>query len=89
MNGGYIMKHLDKAGDAFDALNKEMDAKLTENIDQDKLNIDDIENKIMDKLESMIEAKLNSSPATNDDTDGDETSDENNNDEKGDNADED
>ncbi len=82
------MKHLDKAGDAFDALNKEMDAKLTESVDQDKINIDDIENKIMDKLESMIEAKLNSSPATNDEG-VDETPEENNNDEKGDNEDED
>ena len=81
------MKHLDKAGDAFDALNKEMDAKLTENVDQDKINIDDIENKIMDKLESMIEAKLNSSPANNDDG-VDETPIEKN-EEKGDNTDED
>lgn len=81
------MKHLDKAGDAFDVLNKEMDAKLSETKDQDAINIDDIENKIMDKLESMIEAKLNSSPANDEGVD--ETPDENNNDEKGDNEDED
>ncbi len=82
------MKHLDNAGDAFDALNKEMDAKLTETVDQDKVNIDEIENKIMDKLESMIEAKLNSSPASNDDG-VENTPNDNNDEEKGDETDED
>lgn len=70
------MKHVDKVCDAFDALNKEMDVKYDHadglSNDQDSINIDEIENKIMDKLEKLIENKLGSNssepnePETND-----------------------
>lgn len=60
------MKNKDKICDAFDNLNKELDAKLTNesganaNLDEDSLDIDKIENNIMDKLEKMIDNKLGS-----------------------------
>lgn len=60
------MKNKDKICDAFDALNQEMDAKLTNdsganaNFDQDSIDIDAIENSIMDKIEKMIDNKLGS-----------------------------
>ena len=65
------MKNKDKICEAFDNLNKELDAKLTPNegvnSDQDSINIDKIENNIMDKLEKMIDSKLNTLNATNED----------------------
>lgn len=60
------MKNKDKICDAFDNLNKELDAKLTNdsgasaNLDQDSIDIDAIENSIMDKIEKMIDNKLGS-----------------------------
>lgn len=60
------MKNKDKICDAFDALNKELDAKLTNdsgasaNLDQESIDIDVIENSIMDKIEKMIDNKLGS-----------------------------
>lgn len=64
------MKYKDKICDAFDALGKELDAKYDQELngvrDQDSINIDEIENKIMEKIDKMVETKLNSmTPATN------------------------
>ena len=65
------MKNKDKICEAFDSLNKELDAKLTPNesanLDQDSIDIDKIENNIMDKLEKMIDSKLSTLNATNED----------------------
>lgn len=64
--GDNNMKNKDKICDAFDALNKELDAKLTNdsgasaNLDQESIDIDVIENSIMDKIEKMIDNKLGS-----------------------------
>ena len=63
------MKNKDKICEAFDALSKEMDAKLTDNTesiarDQDSIDIDAIENSIMDKIEKMIETKLSTLTVT-------------------------
>lgn len=65
------MKNKDKICEAFDALSKEMDAKLVDNPestvrDQDSIDIDAIENSIMDKIEKMIETKLSTLNVTND-----------------------
>ena len=60
------MKNKDKICEAFDALSKEIDAKLTNdsganaNFDQESIDIDAIENSIMDKIEKMIDNKLGS-----------------------------
>jgi len=64
------MKYKDKICDAFEALGNELDAKYGQETngvrDQDSINIDKIENKIMEKIDKMVESKLNSmTPATN------------------------
>lgn len=64
------MKYKDKICDAFEALGNELDAKCDQEIngvrDQDSINIDKIENNIMEKIDTMIENKLNSmTPAPN------------------------
>ena len=64
------MKYKDKICDAFEALGNELDAKYDQEIngvrDQDSISIDEIENKIMEKIDKMVETKLNSiTPATN------------------------
>ena len=63
------MKYKDKICDAFEALGNELDAKYDQELngvrDQDSINIDEIENKIMEKIDKMVETKLNSiTPAT-------------------------
>lgn len=84
------MKNKDKICEAFDNLNKELDAKLTPNeganIDQDSIDIDKIENSIMDKLEKMIDSKLSALNATNEDEPVIDVAQDNEN--KGDNTDE-
>ena len=64
------MKYKDKICDALEALGNELDAKYDQELngvrDQDSINIDDIENKIMEKIDKMVEIKLNSmTPAIN------------------------
>ena len=64
------MKYKDKICDAFEVLNNELDAKCDQETngvrDQDSIDIDEIENKIMEKIDKMVESKLNSmTPATN------------------------
>ena len=64
------MKYKDKICDAFEALGNELDAKYDLEFnkirDQDSINIDEIENKIMEKIDKMVETKLNSmTPASN------------------------
>lgn len=58
------MKYKDKICDAFEALGNELDAKYDQETngvrDLDSINIDDIENKIMEKIDKMVETKLNS-----------------------------
>lgn len=83
------MKNKDKICEAFDNLNKELDVKLTPNeganVDQDSIDIDKIENNIMDKLEKMIDSKLSTLNATNEDESINEAQDNEN---KGDNTNE-
>ncbi len=64
------MKYKDKICDEFEALGNELNAKYDQETsgdsDQDSINIDEIENKIMEKIDKMVESKLNSmTPATN------------------------
>lgn len=65
------MKNKDKICDAFEALSREIDAKLTPNeganVDQESIDIDAIENSIMDKIEKMIDSKLSTLNVTNED----------------------
>lgn len=88
------MKNKDKICDALDALNAELDAKLTNdsganaNIDQDSLDIDKIENNIMDKLEKMIDSKLGSLAVDNKVNDIESPTQETLENEKGDKTDE-
>lgn len=77
------MKNKDKICEAFDALSKEMDAKLTDDTesitrDQDSIDIDAIENSIMDKIEKMIETKLSTLTVTNEDESIEQTQDNKN-----------
>ena len=61
------MKYKDKICDAFEKLNQELDAKYAQSDgveDNESININDIEDKIMDKIEKMIESKL--TPASSD-----------------------
>lgn len=61
------MKYKDKICDAFDNLNKELDAQYAQSDgveDNDSININDIEDKIMDKIEQMIESKLTPAPSS-------------------------
>lgn len=85
------MKNKDKICEAFEALSKEMDAKLTptnesKSIDEESIDIDAIENSIMDKIEKMIETKLSTLTVTNEDEPIEQAQDNEN---KGDNNNED
>lgn len=76
------MKYKDKICDAFEALGNELDAKYDQELngvrDQDSINIDDIENKIMEKIDKMVESKLNSmTPVTNESDTNDQAGNEN------------
>ena len=76
------MKYKDKICDAFEAIGNELDAKYDQELngvrDQDSINIDEIENKIMEKIDKMVETKLNSiTPATNEPDNIDQAENEN------------
>ena len=62
--GGGIMKNRDKFCDEFDKLNRELDGN-DDMSDVDSINIEEIENSIMNKLDSMIDDKLNKSRLEN------------------------
>lgn len=58
------MKNRDAFCDEFDKLNHELDGN-DDTSDIDSKNIEEIENNIMNKLDSMIDAKLNKSKLDN------------------------
>lgn len=58
------MKYRDKFCEAFDEINRELDDN-DDMSDSDSINIEEIENSIMNKLDSMIDDKLNKSRLEN------------------------